>query len=242
MRGRTILYFALASISLGGCSQGASKGEAQLTPAQACLQTLDPATGVDACKTAIAADQNNPALRRRMGLLRLKSHALSAARQSYQVAIDLDPNYQPDAQFGLGLTLEAIGEPGANLRKLDAVKHDPAVVDRFRKDGISEPDLMTFDTAPRIVGGASPAADKLLIPKQPLRQGLSVDVRCLVGLNRRLHDCIVTTPLTPDQAVFGEAAKKILAATHVEPARDKDAPVADAPIVMTYVFWPQGQG
>ncbi len=64
---------------------------------------------------------------------------------------------------------------------------------------------------------------------------MSVDVRCLVGLNRRLHDCIVTTPLTPDQAVFGEAAKKILAATHVEPARDKDAP-----IVMTYVFWPQG--
>jgi hypothetical protein len=240
MRGATILYLALASIALGACSQGASTGVAQLTPAQACLQALDPATGIDACKTAIAANQDNAALRRQMGLLRLKSHALSAARQSYGVAISLNPNYDADAQFGLGLTLEAIGEPGANLRKLDAVRHDPAVVDRFRKAGIPEPDLMTFDTAPRIVGGASPAADKLLIPKQPLRQGLSVDVRCLVGLNRRLHDCVVTTPLAPDQAVFGQAATKILAATRVEPARDKGAPVADAPIVMTYVFWPQG--
>jgi tetratricopeptide (TPR) repeat protein len=240
MRGGTILYFALASIGLCACTQGASKSAAQVTPAQACLRALDPAVGIDACKTAIAADQNNAALRRQMGLLRLKSHALAAARQSYQVAINLNPTYDADAQFGLGLALEAIGEPGANLRKLEAVKHDAAVVDRFRKDGITEPDLMTFDTAPQIVGGASPAADKLLIPKQPLRQGLTVDVRCLVALTKRVHDCVVTTPLTPDQAVFGEAAKKIVAATRVAPARDKGAPVADAPIVMTYVFWPQG--
>jgi tetratricopeptide (TPR) repeat protein len=229
----------LAGLGLQGCGQGRGGGAAaQLTPAEACLQSLDPATGIDACKAAISADQTNAAFRRRVGLLRLKSHALAAARQAYQAAIELSPTYDAEAQFGLGLALEAIGEPKANLKKLDAVQHDPGVVDRFRKHGISEPDLMTFDTAPEIVGGQSPEADKAMIPKQPLAQGLSVDVRCLAGLNGKLHDCVATTPLKPDQAIYGEAAAKILAATRVRPASHKGAPVADAPIALTYVFWP----
>jgi hypothetical protein len=174
-----------------------------------------------------------------MGLLRLKSHALSAARQSYQIAVSLSPKYDAEAQFGLGLALEGIGEPKANLRKLEAVAHDPTVIDRFRKYGVSEVDLVTFDTAPLVVGGQSPARDKAMVPKQPLPSGLTVDVKCQAGLNGRLHDCVVTSPIRPDQAAFGVAAKTILMTTKVRPARNKGAPVADAPIALTYVFWPQ---
>ena len=228
----------VAALGLQACGP-AGKGAAQLTPAETCLQTTDPAVGLDACKTAVATDQNNAALRRRVGLLRLKSHALAAARQSYQIAISLSPQYDAEAQFGLGLTLEAIGEPKANLKKLEAVEHDPTVVDRFRKYGVAEPDLMTFDTAPLVVGGQSPDEDKAMVPKQPLPQGLTVDVRCLAGLNGKLHDCVVTSPIKPDQAAFGEAAKGILMTTKVKPARNKGAPVADAPIALSYVFWPQ---
>jgi hypothetical protein len=237
-------YAAAASVALAAvlglqaCGP-AGKGAVQLTPAEVCLQTTDPAVGLDACKTAVASDQNNPAFRRRIGLLRLKSHALGAARQSYQIAISLTPQYDAEAQFGLGLTLEAVGEPKANLKKLEAVEHDPTVVDRFRKYGIAEPDLMTFDTAPQVVGGQSPAEDKAMVPKQPLPQGLTVDVRCQAGLNGKLHDCAVTSPIRPDQAAFGEAAKAILMTTKVKPARNKGAPVADAPIALSYVFWPQ---
>jgi tetratricopeptide (TPR) repeat protein len=231
----------MAILSLEGCGPAGKAGSdvAQLPPAQACLRATDAAQGLDACKSAIATDQNNAAFRRRMGLLRLKSHALSAARQSYQIAISLSPNYDAEAEFGLGLTLEAIGEPKANLRKLEAVEHDPAVIDRFRKYGISDLDLMTFDTAPQVVGGQSPEKDKAMVPKQPLPQGLTVDVRCQAGLTGKLHDCAVISPIRPDQAVFGEAAKTILATTRVKPARNKGAPIADAPIVLTYVFWPQ---
>jgi hypothetical protein len=229
---------ALAALGLQACGP-AKTGEAQLTPTQVCLQTLDPAKGVDACRSAIAVDQNDAALRRRIALLRLKSHELSAARQAYQVAISLSPKYDAEAQFGLGLTLEAIGEPKANLKKLEAVEHDPAVVDLFRKYGVADLDLMTFDTAPLVVGGQSPEKDKAMVPKQPLPQGLTVDVRCQAGLNGKLHDCVVVSPITPDQAAFGEAAKKILMTTKVRPARTKGAPVADAPITLSYVFWPQ---
>jgi hypothetical protein len=228
----------LAALGLWGCGP-AKTGPAQLTPTQVCLRSLDPAVGIDACRSAIAFDQNDAAVRRRMGLLRLKSHALGAARQSYQVAISLTPKYDAESQFGLGLTLEAIGEPKANLRKLEAVEHDPTVTDRFRKYGIPEVDLMTFDTAPLVVGGQSPDQDKKMVPKQSLPQGLTVDVRCQAGLNGKLHDCTVVSPITPDQAAFGEAAKKILMTTKVRPAKTKGAPVADAPITLSYVFWPQ---
>jgi len=228
---------AFAALGLQAC--GPDKGAAQLTPTQLCLQSLDPAKGIDACRSAIAVDQNDAALRRRIALLRLKSHELSAARQSYQIAISLSPKYDAEAEFGLGLTLEAIGEPKANLKKLEAVEHDPAVVDLFRKYGVSDLDLMTFETAPQVVGGQSPEKDKVMVPKQPLPSGLTVDVRCQAGLNGKLHDCTVISPIRPDQAAFGEAAKKILMTTKVTPARNKGAPVADAPIVLTYVFWPQ---
>ncbi len=238
--GKVFTRFGL--MALAGALQACGPGKPtapQLTPAEACLQTVDPAAGLDACKAAITTDQNNPAFRRRVGLLRLKSHELAAARQAYQVAISMSSAYDAEAQFGLGLTLEAIGEPKANLKKLEAVQHDPTVVDKFRKYGVSDVDLMTFDTAPEIVGGQSPSADKSMIPKQPLPQGLTVDVRCQAALDGKLHDCIVTSPIKPDQAAFGEAAKAILATTKVRPARNKGAPVADAPIVLTYVFWPQ---
>jgi hypothetical protein len=228
----------LAALGLQACGP-AKTAAVQLTPTQACLQSLDPAVGIAACRSAIALDQNDAAVRRRVGLLRLKSHELAAARQSYQIAISLTPKYDAESQFGLGLTLEAVGEPKANLRKLEAVEHDPTVIDRFRKYGIPEMDLVTFDTAPLVVGGQSPKQDKAMVPKQPLPAGLTVDVRCQAGLDSRLHDCIVVSPIKPDQAAFGEAAKKILMATRVKPARNKGAPVADAPIALTYVFWPQ---
>jgi hypothetical protein len=232
------LLLSLAAVGLQACGP-AKTVPAQLTPTQICLQSLDPAVGIDPCRSAIAYDQNDAAARRRMGLLRLKSHALAAARQSYQIAISLTPKYDAESQFGLGLTLEAIGEPKANLRKLEAVQHDPTVIDRFRKYGVSEMDLVTFDTAPLVVGGQSPAKDKAMIPKLPLPSGLTVDVKCQAGLNGKLHDCVVTSPIRPDQAAFGEAAKAILMTTKVRPARNKGAPVADAPISLTYVFWPQ---
>lgn len=230
----------LAAFSLQGCGPGkGGSGAAQISPADACLQAIDPAQGLEPCKTALAADPNSAAFRRRIGLLRLKSHELAAARQSYQVAISLNPQYDAEAQFGLALTLEAIGEPMANLKKLEVVQHDPTIIDRFRKYGISDLDLMTFDTAPLVVGGQSPEQDKAMVPKQPLPYGLTVDVKCQAGLNGRLHDCVVVSPLKPDQAAFGEAAKKIFTTTRVRPAKNKGAPVADAPIVLSYVFWPQ---
>jgi len=229
---------ALAACGLQACGPARPAGPPPLSPAQACLQTTDPALGLDICKTAIAASPDDSALRLRMALLRLKSHSLAAARQAYQSVLSATPN-SAEAQFGLGLTLEAVGEDKANLKKLEAAKLDPTVVDRFRKYGIAEPDLMLFDTAPLIVGGQSPEKDKAMEPKQPLAQGVSVDVRCLVALTSKLHDCVVTSPLKPDQAAYGEAAKTILAQVIVRPAKNMGAPVADAPINQTYVFWPR---
>lgn len=225
---------ALALAGLQACKPA---GPPPLTPVQACLATLDPVQGVDLCKTAIAQNQQDAALRRRMGLLRLKGHSLPSARQSYQIARSLDAK-DAEAQFGLGLTLEAIGEPKANVQKSEAAARDPTVVDRFRKYGIPELDLMTFDTAPAIVAVPGPGKFNPLLPRLSLARELGVDVKCQVGLKGQLHDCNVITPLQPGQEPYGEAAKKILVMTKVKPAYDKGAPIADAPIVLTFVFEP----
>lgn len=232
-----LLAPALAGVALlGACGQGKG-GSVQLTPAQACLQSLDPATGVDACKDAMTASPDDPALRKRMALLRLKAGSLAAARQAYQVVLAKNPN-DAEAEFGLGLTLETAGEQDGNLKKLDAAQKDPAVIGTFRKYGFPDLALMTFDTPPLVVGGQSPEADRAMTPKQSFTSAVTVSVRCAAGLNGRLHDCAVISPLKPDQAAFGEAAIKIFLTTRVRPARNKGAPLADAPIVLTYVFWP----
>ena len=56
------------------------------------------------------------------------------------------------------------------------------------------------------------------------------------GLNGRLHDCAVISPLPADQAAFADAAKTIVAMSKVTPAKNKGAPVADAPVLLTMVF------
>jgi hypothetical protein len=237
---RRVVVFgpALAALALmGGCGQGQGGGSAQLSPAQACLQSLDPATGVDACKAAMTASPDDPALRKRMALLRLKAGSLAAARQAYQIVLARNPN-DTEAEFGLGLTLENAGQQDGNLKKLDAAQKDPAVIATFRKYGFSGLDLMTFDTPPQVVGGQSPEADRAMTPKQPFTTAVTVSVKCAAGLDGRLHDCAVISPLKPDQAAFGEAAIRIFLSDRVKPARNKGAPVADAPIVLTYVFWP----
>ena len=237
--GTRLVLLAAAAAALAGLQAcGPAKGgqaAAQLSPAQACLQSLDPATGVDACKAAIATSPNDPALRRRMALLRLKSGKLAAARQAYQVARSQDPN-DAEAQFGYGLTLQTNGEAGGNVDKLAAATRDPTVVDRFRKYGFEAPDLMTYDTEPKIVGGPPEARIAPLIPKIALAKDLGVDVKCLVGTKGQLHDCKVITPLAGDQAPFADAAKAIVVMSKVTPAKNKGAPVADAPVLLTMVF------
>jgi hypothetical protein len=225
---------ALAGLVACGPAKGGGQA-AQLSPAQTCLQSLDPATGVDACKQAMLASPNDPALRRRIALLRLKSGSLKAARQAYQVARSEDPN-DAEAQFGYGLTLQTIGEAGGNVDKLAAATRDPTVVDRFRKYGFDEPDLMTYDTEPKIVGGPPIGRIAPLIPKLALTRDLGVDVKCLVGTRGQIHDCKVITPLPADQASFADAAKTIVAMSKVTPAKNKGAPVADAPVLLTMVF------
>jgi tetratricopeptide (TPR) repeat protein len=236
--GGVVVFGALAALALlGGCGQGKAGASAQLSPAQACLGSLDPATGVDACKEAMTTSPDDPALRKRMALLRLKAGSLAAARQAYQIVLAQNPN-DAEAEFGLGLALETAGEQDGNLKKLDAAKKDPAVIGTFRRYGFPDLALMTFDTPPLVVGGESPAADRALTPKQPFSSAVTVSVRCAAGLNGRLHDCAVVSPLKPDQTAFGEAAIRIFMTTRVKPARNKGAPLADAPIVLTYVFWP----
>lgn len=236
---RRIAVMAAGAAALAGlqaCGPAAKGGQtAQLSPAQACLQSLNPATGVDACKQAMATSPNDPALRRRIALLRLKSGKLAAARQAYQVARSEDPN-DAEAQFGYGLTLQTIGEAGGNVDKLAAATRDPSVVDRFRKYGFEEPDLMTYDTEPKIVGGPSESRIAPLLPKLALAKDLGVDVKCLVGTKGQLHDCKVITPLAADQAPFADAAKAIVVMSKVTPAKNKGAPVADAPVLLTMVF------
>ena len=141
--GKRIAVMVVGAATLLGIEAcGPAKGgqTAQLTPAQACLQTLDPASGVDACKQAMAASPNDPALRRRIAVLRLKSGSLAAARQAYQIARSQDPN-DAEAQFGYGLTLQTIGQAGGNVDKLAAATRDPTVIDRFRKYGFEEPGI-----------------------------------------------------------------------------------------------------
>ncbi|MGZ3279070.1 MAG: tetratricopeptide repeat protein [Caulobacteraceae bacterium] len=225
-------------LGLQACGPAGSGGQtAPLSPQQACLQSLEPASGVDACKQALTASPDDMALRKRIALLRLKAGSLAAARQAYQIVLAANPN-DAEAEFGLGLTLEAVGEQNANLKKLEAAQKAPSVIETFRKYGFSDLDLMTFDTAPLVVGGQSPKADRAMTPKQPFTSAVTVSVKCKAGLNGRLHDCAVISPLGPDQAAFGEAAKAIFMTTRVRPASNKGAPVADAPIVLTYVFWP----
>jgi hypothetical protein len=230
-----IIVGAATLAALEACGPAKGGQSAHLSPAQVCLQTLDPATGVDACKQAMATSPNDPALRRRIALLRLKSGALPAARQAYQIARSQDPN-DAEAQFGYGLTLQTIGEAGANKDKLAAATRDATVVDRFRKYGFDEPDLMTYDTEPKVVGGPSEARIAPLVPKIALARDLGVDVKCLVGTTGRLHDCKVITRLAADKAPFADAAKAIVVMSKVKPARNKGAPVADAPVLLTMIF------
>ena len=229
-----VVATGIALMALAGCGKGGGTA-AQMTPAQACLQTLDPATGVDICKQAMTDVPNDPALRRRMALLRLKGGSLAAARQAYQIARSEDPN-DAEAQFGYGLTLQTIGQAGGNVDKQAAALRDPSVIDRFRKYGFSEPDLMTYDTEPKIVAGAPDRSIAALTPKITLARDLGVDVKCLVGVTGALHDCQLLTKLPAGQAPFGEAAKAIVVLSKVRPAKNKGAPVADAPVLLTMVF------
>jgi hypothetical protein len=183
----------------------------------------------------MATSPNDPAQRRRIALLRLKSGSLIAARQGYQVARSEDPS-DAEAQFGYGLTLQIRGEPGGNVDKLAAATRDPTVVDRVRKYGFEDADLMTYDTEPKIVGGPPEERIAPLIPKIALSRDLGVDVKCLVGTRGQLHDCKVVTSLPSDQASFAEAAKTIVVMSKVTPAKNKGAPVADAPVLLTMVF------
>ncbi len=236
---RMSLFMALAAIvapMLIGCSPKGGSAQVTLSPAELCMKTLDPAQGVDACKQAITDSPDSTALRTRLGLMRLKSGSLKAARQAFQVAVSQDND--ADAQFGLGLTLEAAGETGGNTLKVEAARRDPGVIGRYRQYGFAEPDLLTFDTAPKIVATPSEARIKALTPKTPLASSLGVDVKCLVSETGQVHDCNVVTPLAPPQQAFGEAARQIVALTKVRPARNNGAPVKDAPILLTMVFSP----
>jgi hypothetical protein len=235
--GRTIAAASalMALSALAGCGQGHGGAAAQLTPAQTCLQSLDPKTGVDACKEAMLASPNDPALRRRVALLRLKAGQLAAARQAYQIARSEDPN-DAEAQFGYGLTLQTIGQAGGNVDKQAAALRDPTVIGKFRKYGVEEADLMTYDTEPKIVRGPALSRIAELTPNIPLVRDLGIDVKCLVGTHGQIHGCQVLTALPADQAPFAEAALKIVVQSKVTPARNKGAPVADAPVLLTMVF------
>ncbi len=235
--GRPALGFFLAALALSACSPSGGSGAAQASPRDACITSLDPATGIEACRAAITGEATDAAVYRRLGLLRLKSRSLAAARQAYQIALSEAPG-DPESQFGLGLTLETIGEAGGNLQKLAAAKRDPAVIDTFRKYGFAEPDLLTFDTAPKILGGPSLATTKAMTPKLALASSLGLDVKCLVGATGRLHDCALITPVAPAQAPFGEAAKAIVALSRVTPARNDGKVVPDAPVLLTMVYGP----
>jgi hypothetical protein len=95
---------------------------------------------------------------------------------------------------------------------------------------------MTYDTEPKVVGGPSDARIAAMTPKAALARDLGIDVKCLVGTTGKVHDCKVITPLPADKAAFGDAAKQIVLLSKVTPARNKGAPVADAPVLLTMVF------
>lgn len=228
-----------AAVLLSACGQGGGQTAAQ-DPRQVCLGTLDPAKGVEACRTAMEASPDDVAVRKRLALLRLKAFSLAAARQEYQVALAKAPN-DAEAEFGVGLALETAGEQDGALKKLDAARKDPSVIDTFRKYGFPDVALMTFDTPPLVVDGQSPEADKGMTPQRPLTGALTVYVRCQAALNGKLHDCATINQVPPDKADFARAAEKIFTTTRVRPAKNEGKPVADAPIVLTYVFWPENQ-
>jgi hypothetical protein len=226
----------VAALAVAGCSRQAGGAAAQ-PPGVVCLASLDPAKGMQACQDAVAAAPDDASVRTRLSLLRLKAGVLKAARQGFQVAKSQDPK-GADAQFGLGLTLEALGQDGGNLEKLQAARRDPGVIDRFRAYGFSEADLKTFDTAPKVLRGPSLARIMSLTPKLALTGSLGVDVKCLVSQTGRLHDCNTITPLSAQEAPFGPAAERIVALSTVSPARNDGTPVADAPVLLTMVFEP----
>jgi hypothetical protein len=234
MRENRIVLMIVGAAALAGL-QACGPDKPQLSPAQLCLQSLDAATGVDACKQAMATSPNDPALRRRIALLRLKSGSLAAARQAYQIARSEDPN-DAEAQFGYGLTLQTIGQSGGNVDKQAAALRDPTVIDKFRKYGFSEPDLMTYDTEPKIVAGPALQRVAELTPKLSLARDLGLDVKCLVSTTGKIHDCNVLTKVPAEQQPFADAAKQIVALSKVTPAKNKGAPVADAPVLLTMVF------
>ncbi len=223
---------ALAALAMEACEK---KGPPELTPTQVCMTSADPAKGIDGCKQALASAPKDAALRRQMAFLRLKSGGLSTARQTYQILLSENPA-DADAEFGLGLSLEAIGEAGGNLKKVEAVKMDPAVIDRYRKMGVSDLDLMTFDTAPKVVSGPGFGTIRPMIPDQPLAANLVVDLKCKVGATGQVHDCNLVSPIPAAQAAFVEAAKKIVALSEVKPAQDKGKVVPDAPVILSMVF------
>lgn len=226
---------AAVCAGLQACGPAKPAGPPPLTSAQACLQTLDPATGVDLCRAAITDSPNDPALRRRLALLRLKAGSLAAARQAYQIAESQDTK-DAEAQFGLGLTFDAIGQADGNIEKVAAAKRDPTVVDRFRKYGFSDSELLLFDTPPKIIKTAGEGQISALTPKLRLARPLGVDVRCQVAVDGRLHGCKSHDHLPPEQEPFGEAAEKIASLARAHPAKDKGAPVADAPVVQIINF------
>jgi hypothetical protein len=106
-----------------------------------------------------------------MALLRLKSGSLAAGPPSLTNRPQPGPN-DAEAQFGPGLTLQTIGQAGGNVDKLGAAERDPSVVDRFHKYGVSEPDLMTYDTEPAVLAGPSEGRIRPLIPKIALARDL----------------------------------------------------------------------
>jgi hypothetical protein len=75
-----------------------------------------------------------------------------------------------------------------------------------------------------------------MTPNISLQRDLGIDVKCLVGTGGQIHDCKVLTPLPADQAPFADAARKIVVLSKVTPAKNKGAPVADAPVLLTMVF------
>jgi tetratricopeptide (TPR) repeat protein len=238
VRGRLALFGMLALAACGPAKTGAGGSAAapQLTPESVCLDTArPPLEAIDGCKQVIVQDPHDQAARHRMAYLRLKTGSFAAARQAYQIALSENPA-DAEAQFGLGLTMEANGEAGGNLQKVKAAARDPNVIGVFRKYGVSEPDLLTFDTAPQILKGPPTHVIREMSPSKPLARDFAVDVKCLISTAAALHDCKVISPLTPNDADFGEAAKKIVMLTKVKPAMDKGKPVADAPIVLSMVF------
>ena len=219
---------------LQGCGPSRTPAAAQ-TPRERCLNSLDPARGVDACRQANAQDPNDAAVHRRLGLLRYKARQYGAARQAYQLARGED-GASAEAQFGLGLAMEGLKQDGGHTEKLAAVARDPAVKDLFRRYGVPQTDLLTYDTPPKVLSAPDEKQAAPLIPKAHLAEWIEVDVKCQVALDTHVHDCAVITAETPERAPFNAAAVAIVAMSKASPAKNGGAAIADAPIILTMPF------